>query len=323
MRSDQPDRRTILKWMLAAASTLPLGLGTLGTARAEADEAAGDNSRKLPEGGLGLALGSGGAAGLSHIQVFEVLDELGVRPDRIAGSSIGALLGAFYASGMSGREIREMVIELIPANGREWLGALFNRDWSKAVAMLRPGLENVNVFDPDEARAVLEELLGAETFGELEIPLSVVATDLWSREEVIFTEGELLRPLMASAAMPGVFQPVQYQDRVLVDGGMVNPVPFEHVMSEGGITVAVDVLGKRTRPDNGNDSGYMDGIFNTFKVMQHAIVTQRRRLAEPDIFLAPEITDVRVLEFYRYELIFKQGQPEADRLKRELGALLE
>jgi len=321
MANELPDRRTVLKWMLAAASTLPLGLGAASAVRAETASQSGE-PRQLPGEGLGLALGSGGAAGLSHILVFEVLDELGLRPRHIAGSSIGALLGAFYASGMSGREIREMVIELVPSNGREWLGALFNRDWAKAFAMLRPGLENVNVFEPDEAMAVLDDLLGAKTFGALEIPLTVVATDLWAREEVLFTEGELLRPLLASAAMPGVFQPVHYQDRVLVDGGMVNPVPFEHVTRDGGLTVAVDVLGKRSKPDNDEDTGYMDGLFNTFKVMQHAIITQRRRLAEPDIFLAPEVTDVRVLEFYRYEQIFSQAKPAAEHLKRELEARL-
>ncbi len=317
MPNDLPDRRTVLKWMLAGASTLPLGLGAARMASADTPETQSE-ARELPGDGLGLALGSGGAAGLSHILVFEALDELGIRPRHIAGSSIGALLGAFYASGMTGKEIREMVIELTPSNGREWLSALFNRDWAQAFAMLRPGLENVNVFEAGEAMAVLDDLLGAKKFEELETPLSVVTTDLWAREEVVFSEGELLRPLLASAAMPGVFQPVNYQGRVLLDGGMVNPLPFEHVMKDGGLTVAVDVLGKRSKPENNEDTGYMDGLFNTFKVMQHAIITQRRRIAEPDIFLAPEITDVRALEFYRYEQIFKQGQPEADRLKREL-----
>ncbi len=314
-------RRSLLAWLGGGALAPVLGsLGMGASHRAGAEEATGD---AVPSGEqrLGLALGAGGAVGLAHIQVLEVLDELGVRPAVIAGSSIGALMGALYAGGMSGKEIRELTDELIPANGREWLETLQKRDWRDMLRMLQPSLSDVTLFDNGEVVAFLDEFLPQNRFDKLDMPLHLVAADFHTREQVVFNEGDLLRPLLASMALPGVFPPVSHNDRLLVDGGMVNPVPFDLLGEDSDIRIAVDVSGRRT---GGEDDGpaWLDGIFNTFKIMQHAIVSEKRRHLEPDIFLSPAVEDVRMLEFYRSERIFRQAAPERDRLKRELEKLL-
>ena len=117
--------------------------------------------------------------------------------------------------------------------------------------------------------------------------------------------------------MPGVFDAVVLDGRVLIDGGAVNPVPFDLLPDECDLTIAVDVLGRRTAGPDGVPS-LPDAVFNTFQIMERSIVREKLRTVQPDIYVEPEISDIRVLEFYRAGEIFKQAQPAKDWLKRQL-----
>lgn len=123
-------------------------------------------------------------------------------------------------------------------------------------------------------------------------------------------------------ALPGIFQPVLVNDRVLVDGGTVNPVPYDLLMNGCDIVIAIDVDGVRTRPEN-LIPGYLDTIFNSIKVMQRAIMAEKLRLSRPHIYISPPIVDIRALEFYRADEVFKQAHPAKDDLKQQLAKLLK
>jgi len=271
---------------------------------------------------IGIALGAGGANGLAHILMLEALDELGIRPHRIAGSSIGAVIGALYASGMSGRQIHALVGQFIISPGEGLVEELLNRDALRWVEFLEIDLGHGGLLSSEGFISFLYDTLKRDSFEELDIPLKVSAADLWNRSEVVLDSGALLPAIKASMALPGVFQPVVIDQRVLIDGGTVNPVPYDLISDECDIVIGIDVSGARTPPQTLRPS-YFETIFNSAKVMQHAIMTEKLRRKQPAIYIAPEIVDVRALEFYRAERVFEQAGPAKQELKQRLAQLLE
>lgn len=304
MTPDQDRRRLLCAALMAAAApTFPL-------AAAAAEKATG-----LPP--VCVALGSGGARGLAHLLMLGVFDDLGMRPSRLAGSSVGAVMGVLYASGLSADKIRDIIDDLTVSENESWFKALFSQNLTRWIEFVDLSTRRGGIIEADAFINFLREKTGCERFEDLQIPLKVVATDFWSREQVIFDSGALWPAVRASMALPGLFPPVEHEGRVLVDGGLVNPVPYDVFPEDCGITVAVDILGTRT-PKDSMIPNYFDASFNTFQIMQASIIAAKLNHRRPDIFLKPDIEDVRVLEFYRFEQIFKQAEPERDRLKREL-----
>jgi len=266
---------------------------------------------------IGIALGGGGARGLAHILMLEVLDELGIQPYRISGTSIGAIVGVLYASGKSGREIRQLVDELTVGSNESWFDALSEQRVLRWLAFLLPELRRGGLLNPEGFINFLSETVGIKTFNELKIPLQVVATDFWKREAVALSSGELMPAVQASMALPGVSAAVEINDRLLVDGGLVNPVPYDLIQFESDFTIAVDVTGTRT-PDDDQNPNYLDTTFDAFQILQTAVLREKMKHNPPNLYIRPEIRDVRVLEFYKFEAIFEQAQVKKDLLKREL-----
>ncbi len=301
------NRRDALSLLLAGALA-----PVVGSARA-------DDRPNEPR--IGLALGSGGARGLAHIQVFEVLDALDLRPHRISGASIGAIMGSLYAAGLSANDIHDALDTVTKAQDETWFEAILSRDLFRWLRFVEPGVARGGVARSDAFVEFLKETAGVSRFDELEIPLQVVATDFWTREMVVFDSGELWPAVQGSMAVPGLFKPVEHEDRLLVDGGLTNPVPFD-LLEDCDLIIAVDVLGTRTPEGAEEVPSSMESIFNTFQIMQSSILAEKLRRIEPDILVRPEIKDIRVLDFYRFEDIFEQGRPARDALEAELRELL-
>ncbi len=265
---------------------------------------------------IGLALGGGGARGLAHIPMLEVFDELGVRPHRITGTSIGAIIGAVYASGIAGSQIREHVQHMVISKGESFWQALKNKDVFKWIEFLDVEFGSSALFKGDRFIEFLYEAMGVSTFEELQIPLSVVATDFWSSRQVVLDAGSLLPAVKASMALPGVFTPVELNGRVLIDGGSVNPVPYD-LLDDCDVLVAVDVIGP-TRQEEHRKPNLFRAVLGTFDIMHSAIVAAKVKCAAPDIFIRPDICGVDLLEFHKADDIFEQAQPARERLKQEL-----
>lgn len=266
---------------------------------------------------IGLALGSGGAAGLAHIAVLKAFDESGHRPVRIAGSSIGAIIAALYAAGMSGAEIEALFAEF-SGSGFDLLKDLASgENGIELTEMIDFDLDDGGVIDPEPFFDYLRDHIQARSFGDLRIPLIVVATRYFSGESVAFEKGDLFEALRASMAVPGLFEPVTREGELLVDGGISNPLPWDRLGEDLDYIVAVDVSGQRepTDPDNVPPT---ELLFKTFELMQQSIVRERLKTDPPDLYLRPEVEGIRLLHFHRLDEILEQAAPSVDRLRQAI-----
>lgn len=265
-----------------------------------------------------LALGAGGARGLAHIAVIEALDELGVRPKAIAGSSIGALAGALYACGLSGRAIRRHTLELAYNRAevfRRLMGARIGA-WSHLLSLGNPVLLDADrfcsAFLPD---GVVDE------FSQLNIPLTLVAADLHARSEVVFSDGPLKPAIAASMAIPGLVQPLHLGGRVLIDGGAVDPLPFTHLAGLADVIIAVDCSVEHG--DSGKVPGPWESVFGAITVMGQAIVTEKLKSARPDLILRPNVGFFGMLDFLQASAILRVADTMVPEIKEKVAALLE
>jgi NTE family protein len=161
---------------------------------------------------LGLALGSGAARGLAHIGVLKVLEEADIPIDIITGTSMGAFIGAMYAAGVPVAQMEQVALEL---------------DWLSMARLLAPVLPTSGLSDGKKLVAFMAELMPVRDFKDLRLPLAITATDINTGEAVIIKQGDLLEALRASLAFPGIFSPVRFGQRFLVDGGLCNPIPTD------------------------------------------------------------------------------------------------
>jgi NTE family protein len=268
---------------------------------------------------IGLALGSGGARGLAHIPMLEVFDELGLRPDIIAGASIGAIIGAPYCAGISGKDLREYLLSQ-------------TRDRARAVARLVDA-RAAGIFDILKGEGNLftldgEKLLDIywpdgipETFEELQTPLLVATTDFFRREGVTFEKGPLRPAVAASLAIPGVVKPVQHEGRTLIDGGIVNPLPFDLLFDKADHIIAIDVAGGPTEDVERMPGGFELGI-GTIQIMQEAIVRAKLASRSPEVVIKPDIAHFFVLEFFSAEDVLDAGDACKDAMKRKIESIL-
>jgi NTE family protein len=270
---------------------------------------------------LGLALGGGGARGFAHIPVLELLDELDLKPSIIAGTSIGALIGALYASGTEGRAIRALVEEhlISHAQGRR---ARFKEgtELMKWIGPLTPDLRHGGMLKPDH---FLGQLFGGITrsrFEDLEIPLVAVAVDFWTGEQVVLREGPLLPAIRASIAIPGVFPPFPMGNRILVDGGLVNVVPYDCLAGSCDVAIAVDV-GRAEEPGRTDLPNVLDSILGATDIMQAAALETRLATRSPDIHVRARMVGIRILDFAKAEAVFELARPAVAKLRSRLVAM--
>ena len=175
---------------------------------------------------IGLALGSGSARGLAHIGVIHALEEAGIKIDCVAGTSIGALIGSVYASGK------------LDALEKVYLGF----DWKKIAYFFDVVFPKSGLIDGRKVADFVREYVHAETIEHLLLPFQAVATDIGTGEEVALDRGDVIEAVRASISVPGIFTPVRRNGRVLVDGGLVNPVPVSTARSMGAeFVIAVDL----------------------------------------------------------------------------------
>ena len=266
---------------------------------------------------VGLALGGGGAKGLAHIPMLEALDELGIRPHRISGTSIGAIIGVLYAAGVSGTRIRALVEQFLvdrSGNDRNLFGLPKSLRW---LDFIDPALGSGGLLNSDDFMAFIGETIPERSFRDLEIPLKVVAAELWSGSQVILDSGPLLSAVQASMAVPGVFPPVERNGHMLVDGGVANPLPFDLLSDECDLIIAIDVSGNQ-QPEAGAELSSMGVVFHSFQIMSQNILTEKLRYRQPDIYIKPELLNVRMLEFYKAREVFDEAQPAKRQLTRSL-----
>jgi NTE family protein len=281
--------------------------------------AAARKTERAKEKSFALVLGGGGARGLAHIPVLEALDEIGVRPAVIAGSSMGAALGAAYAAGMSGKEIRRHAIRLLH-DRPEVLRILMGARAGSLREALSASFGNPMVLDAEKIAAALLPDAIPQSFAQLEIPLLVLATDLYAREERVFDEGPLLPPLAASMAIPGLLRPVQIDGRVLIDGAAANPLPFACVRNRADVVIAVDTSVGPSEPHGIPDP--WNALFLAIQIMGHTIVSEKLKSGPPDIVIRPNVGSFRLLDFFKVSAILRSADAAKAEVKERLAQLI-
>ncbi len=268
-----------------------------------------------------LALGAGGARGLAHIAVFEVLDELGVKPTAISGSSIGAPLGAAYAAGMSTTALRRHVLERAYDQGGilRRLMAARATPWTSVLRV--PLGANPMLLDADKFCAAFLPAAVPDDFDQLEIPLLLVAADLHAAAEVVFSHGKLRPAIAASMAIPGLVQPVIMGGRVLIDGAAVDPLPFTQLAGRAEVVIAVDCSGDQLAPDRVPDA--WNTLFASLGVMGQTITAEKLRHGAPDLLLRPNVGIFRLFDFLQATAIIRAAETSKEDMRRQIVALLE
>ena len=269
---------------------------------------------------VAVAFGGGGARGLAHIHIIETLDELGIRPVAISGSSMGAIMGAGMAAGMSGAEIREHALTTVGNKtavvARIWgLRPATVRDAvAKGIRIGQFNLERIlKAFLPDELPARFEDLL---------VPMKVITTDYYGQNEVIIEDGELFPALAASSAIPAVFMPVRLRGRVMIDGGISNPVPYEPLMDLADIVVGIDVVGA-PEGDGTHIPNRMESIFGSGQLMMQTAISLKLKLCQPHIFLRPAVGRTGVMDFLKARDVLAMSVGVKDELKFALDREIE
>jgi NTE family protein len=269
---------------------------------------------------VALAFGGGGARGLAHIVVAEALDEMGVKPVAIAGTSIGAIIGAGYAAGMSGREMRRYAIH-VAHNRSDVMRRMMRARAGRLRNLFGGGLGDATRLDAERlCEQFLPESL-PEEFSGLAIPLTVIASDLFRRREVIFSKGPLRVALAASISLPTIMRPVEVDGQVLVDGGATNPLPFEHLRGRADIVVAVDISGP-VSDDRREVPNALECLYATVLVMTNSIISEKLRHGAPDLLLQPKVGSFRALGFLQASAILRAADPVKEEFKGKLARLL-
>ena len=257
---------------------------------------------------VALVLGGGGARGIAHIGAIEELECQGFEVSAVAGTSMGALVGGVYASGY-----------LEPF--KEWMCAL---DRYKVFGLVDFTLSPEGLVKGDRVMRAMQELVPDVLIEQMPVPFAAVAADLVTGREVVLDRGGLYEAIRASISIPSVFRPVHRDGMVLVDGGMVNPVPYDRVRrSEGDLLVAVDVCA----PFGGDPAIRARMSLNHYKVlvtssqiMQQRIALLQRRLCPPDILVEMPADRFSMFEFYRSAEIVEAGR---EAMRAALGRFAE
>lgn len=265
---------------------------------------------------IGLALGGGGAKGVSHLLILEALEELGLKPAYVTGTSIGALIGAMYCAGMPTQDIKEIFLEFSLKDNESIKHLVTKKHIFKWMDFIGPQFRGRGLIRVENLISYLFESVQAKRFTQLEIPLKVVASDFWNRQQVVLDKGALIPAIRASMSLPGLFEPVKVGGRILIDGGAVNPVPFDLLPDSCDLRIAVDVIGERS--DTEKMPSLSEAVFNTYQIMQKSIIREKLDKAPPEIYIEPSVVNVKMLEFYRANEIFKQATATKSNLKRKI-----
>ncbi len=238
---------------------------------------------------IGLALGGGAARGFAHIGVLQVLEENGIKPDVVVGTSAGSVVAALYAAGKSPTELGRMAMTLDESTITDWVFP--GRSLLKGEALAR----------------FVRAQTGGRPIEALRPPLGVVATDLKTGQPILFRRGDVGMAVRASSAVPAVFSPVTIGGREYIDGGAVSPVPVRYARQMGAdVIIAVDIS---AIPEGQATKGAVDILLQTFNIMGHAI--SQWEMAEADVVMRPKLEGVGSTDFGARRLSIMAGREAA------------
>jgi NTE family protein len=292
------------------ACLLALSLWLAGCASAPVEPARGEPSpaaaqpaapKRPPR--IGLALGGGAARGFAHVGVIRALEEAGIRPDLVVGTSAGSLVASLYASGRTGAQLQQVAETMEEAALTDWTLPIFNRGMFRGEALAR----------------YVNALVDNRLIENMPVPLGIVATDLNSGQGVLFQRGDTGTAVRASSAVPAVFQPVKISGHEYVDGGLVSPVPVRYARQMGAeLVIAVDIS---SAPEANLAGDTLQILLQTFAIMGKNI--NRYELRDADVVIRPALAGVGGADFGARRRAIEAGRAAAQQALPQIRALIE
>jgi NTE family protein len=294
--------KRITAWLAAFLGALVLSGCATGPAQVEVPAAPlPPVAKRLPR--IGLALGGGAARGFAHVGVIQVLEEAGVRPDLVVGTSAGSLVAALYASGRNGQQLQQVAETMEEAAFADWTLPIFNRGMLRGEALAR----YVNAH------------VGSKLIEQMPLPLGIVATDLNSGAGVLFQRGDTGTAVRASSAVPALFLPVKIGNQEFVDGGLVSPTPVRYVRRMGAeLVIAVDI----SSAPEGNPAGdQIQILLQTFAIMGKSINSYELR--DADVVVRPALVGVGSADFTARRRAIEAGRAAMQALLPQLKSAIQ
>ena len=256
--------------------------------------------KKIPK--LGLALGGGAARGFAHIGVLQVLEEEGIKPTLVVGTSAGSVVAAFYASGKTAAQLQWLADTMDESQFTDWANPFTGRGMLRGEAL---------------GKYVNSQLNGMK-IEDMKMPLGIVATDLRTGDGILFRRGDVATAVRASSAVPSVFEPVRIGGKDYVDGGLVSPVPVRYAREMGAdVVLAIDIS---SRPEDAKTSDVLKVLLQTFSIMGKSI--SQLELAQADVVVRPALPDVGSAEFSARKKSIEAGRAAMKQALPQLKALL-
>ena len=266
---------------------------------------------------LGIALGGGGVRGAAHVGVLQEIDSAGIKIDRIAGVSAGAVIGCLYAYSLDGKWVEDhfrniwssqslsgLTSKTLFDNGstKSFVGGIKRSLTDHVIALI--SLHRNSLIKSDQLREILELLIPVNNFDQLKIPLKIISTDIASGKDVISEEGNLIDALIKSCSIPGIMEPVIEGERVIVDGGVSMPIPISPLAESCDVTVAVDIgvykFDKLTSPNA-----------KSIKIRSDIITSNRlklRQVSDADLVIRPDTKGLHWSRFDAGEILLENGK---------------
>lgn len=252
---------------------------------------------------IGLALGGGAARGFAHVGVIQVLEEAGIRPALVAGTSAGSLVAAFYASGKTGAQLQQAAEAMEEATFADWTLPIFSR----------------GILRGDALAKYVHTQVGGRLIEDMPLSLGIVATDLNSGQGVLFQRGDTATAVRASSAVPAIFQPVRISGREYVDGGLVSPVPVRYARQMGAdLVVAVDIS---SLPEGNAAGDTLQILLQTFTIMGKSI--NGLELREAEVVVRPALNGMASSDFGARRRAIEAGRAAMQQLLPQLRAAIE
>lgn len=238
---------------------------------------------------IGLALGGGAARGFAHIGVLQVLEEQGIKPDLVVGTSAGSLVAALYAAGKTPIELGSMAMTMDESSLTDWMFP--GRSLMKGEALAK----------------YVRGFTGGQQIEQMRLPLGIVATDLKNGQPILFRRGDPGIAVRASSSVPGVFEPVKIAGHEYVDGGLVSPVPVKYARMMGAdLIIAVDIS---AIPEGQPTKSFVDILLQTFSIMGHSI--SQHELLDADVVMIPKLAGIGSGDFGARRLSILAGREAA------------
>ena len=281
---------------------------------------------------LGIALGGGGVRGAAHVGVLQEIDSAGIKIDRIAGVSAGAVIGCLYAYSLDGKWVEDhfrniwssqslsgLTSKTLFDNGstKSFVGGIKRTLTDYVIALI--SLHRNSLIKSDQLREILELLIPVNNFDQLKIPIKIISTDIASGKDVISEEGNLIDALIKSCSIPGIMEPVIEGERVIVDGGVSMPIPISPLLESCDVTVAVDIgIYKFDNLKNPNAK--------SIKIRSDIITSNRLKLkqvSDADLVIRPDTNGLHWSRFDAGEILLENVKIEGSKQMSNLNNLIK